>query len=161
MKDRIREDVTMEAAAMAHGEAFETDKRAALALGCSRRSANRYRHEGPPVLHHFGDYAMASPHPERIVAFAQSLLRRYVRGLTRDQLIGRYREALLAEPGHEATDRLHQVDGSSWLVRAQASQADAGVDELKGAIELEFEARFRRDPRSYATDAIMAEVLHG
>lgn len=158
MSDPFRDDVTREAAAMAHQDAFGSDKKAARALGCARRSANRYSHEGHPDARRFATYAEASPHPERIVAFAQALLRHHVRRMTRDQLIREYREALLREPTVEAEDRLHEIDGSNWMVRARASQANAGCDELLAALELEFAARSRRDP-SYAEAVIDAEVL--
>lgn len=161
MKDMIRSDVMGEAAGRAHGAAFGTDKKAALALDCARRTATRYRASGHPAARRFAEYAASSAHPEELVALARSILRDHVAGMTRDALVLRYREALLAEPEAEATDRLHDLDGSSWEVRAEASRADAAVGEIKEAIEYEFAARARRDPRHYSTEAIDKEVRNG
>lgn len=161
MRDMIRSDVMGEAAGRAHAAAFGTDKKAALALDCARRTATRYRAGGHPAARRFAEYVTTSPHPEQLVAFARSLLREHVAGMTRDALVSRYREALLEEPGLEATDRLHDLDGSTWEVRADASRADAAVGEIKEAIEIEFAARSRREPRLYSPEAIDREVRNG
>lgn len=78
--------------------------------------------------------------------------------MTRADLIATYRDALLAEPGIEAEDRLRDIDGSDWAPKADSSRKNSGNEALQYSCELEFMVRYRKDPRSYAPDVIMREV---
>lgn len=140
--DAVREHM----AARAHGDAYETPKKAALRNGVSPRTARRWRSpreaKGSPQ-DQYSIYLAHSDQPWRLVAANKvTAEQKTVSTWTDAQLIARYRELLIEGPHTEAVDTANASRrGVCWLDRATDSERDAAHDVLKAAIEREFAVR--------------------
>lgn len=143
--DPRRRDVIAAAAAAAHvdAEGGRPDRDAARRFSTSRRTVNRWTHDGPPAVREFSLYLLHSPDPYRVAVDALAIAKQHAiaRKSTPD-LIADYRALMQQECRVEAEDRMDDVQrGVSWLDRAAASARDAAVDAEKAACEREFAAR--------------------
>lgn len=140
--DAVREHM----AATAHGEAYETAKRAAYANDVSPRTARRWRSpreaKGSPQ-DQYTLYLSLADDPWRLVAANHvTAEQRTVRAWTKQELVARYRELLAEEKKAEASNTCLDLSrGVSWLDRAASSERDVRHNALKAAIEREFAVR--------------------
>lgn len=136
-------DVDRAVSAAAHADAEPDDQAAAGRLCGSRRTAARWRDEGPPPLRHAMDYLRHTRDAWRIAAEFQAEAKRgALEQLTDAGLIERYHELLDTEPAVEAEDRrLDVARDVSWLDRSTASVRDAALNAEKAAIERLFAER--------------------
>jgi len=145
-------DVLDGLAARAHEDAEPVAKQAARKLSVSGRTARRWANSGPPAVKEFFRYLRAVSDTWRIAAEAQAEAKRAtVEGLTRAELIVRYRALLVTECEREGDDRrLDVTRDTPWLDRATASVRDAAIDAEKSAIERRFAELNVRDTEVWA-----------
>ena len=127
-------------ASRACADAETGDKRAAARYGVSRRTVNRWRHEGPLPLRAMQGFLFAATDPMR---YATELMvtaeHRQIEVLDRTGLIAYYRELLAEDSAVEGEDNAHRIRRSvDWLARAEVSQKDATIDVKKAACERRF-----------------------
>lgn len=135
--DPFTDEVAHGSAARAHRNGHEglSDKKVAALHQVSRRTANRWEHEGPPQLTH---YAMNTPFKFPLIGHLRAAAMEEIRNETREELIDRTRALLRHEKACEGADNVNDVSqGVNWLDRAAHKEKDAGV-------ELELAARFKR-----------------
>jgi len=124
-----RKDAMVAGAAMAHGDAAPNDKRSAGRWKVSRRTANRWTHDGPPQVKACAIYLIGCDRPERVVAYLAAVSAKDVRDMTKDQLLDAYRQVLRDEAGAEYDDRLADLDPTTpWNDCATRSERDAAID---------------------------------
>lgn len=141
--DPLTRDMVHGVAGMAWEDAEPNDKKAARRWGVSRRTATRYRHEGPPWLRAAIEKLILLPDPWRIVATLMgSVKQAAVAGLTRPALIARYHELRVTEIRYESRDTiLDREPNHDWLERARATERDVRINAEKAACEREFYRR--------------------
>ena len=134
------EDVLRRMAGLACEDAESNDKRAAGRYKVSRRTVNRWRHEGPLPIRAAQGFLFAAADPMR---YATELMvtaeHRQIEALGRADLIAYYRELLAEDSAVEGEDNAHRIRRSvDWLARAEVSQKDATIDVKKAACERRF-----------------------
>ena len=135
-RDPYRDDVRHANAAKTHGMADPNPKKTAALAGRTDRTARRWRTEGKgsPVdqLSHYVDN---HPNPWPIIHRLQAAGMRWVRSLSREELIREIRatEATDAiEEGEDTANRSRR--GLCWLDRAAAARKDGSTDAKLDAL---------------------------
>ena len=140
-------DATRGLAGVAWSDAEPSDKRAALRYYVTRRTANRYRHEGPPWLRAAIAQCAKSEKPWRLAAALMAALKRAtVKKLDNRELIFRVHDLRLNEIGCNAGDRVADRRRLGWLELATAAERVAAMYTEKAACYREC-ARRRLDAR--------------
>lgn len=139
----LSRDALVAAAAAVHADAEPDDAASARRHGCSRRTSNRARHEGPRQLRAFQVYLLNSPEPYRLEAHIRSLVKqRAMRNRSTTDLIADFHELRAREKTTEGADSANDVTtGLGWLERAAQKERDAAVEAELAAIMREFAAR--------------------
>lgn len=143
MDDPRRRDVTARMAAHAHGDAQPNDKKAATDHRVSRRTANRWRHEGPPEIRDAQRFLYQSANPFRYRAtLAAAAKQRAVSGLTDSEVVERIHELLPMEKEVEGRDNGNDTRrGIGLLDRALEKDRDAALNEELSALYREAASR--------------------
>lgn len=137
------EDVVRRTSAASHADQPGPDKKKAGRWGTSRRTQNRWKHDGPPQIRDAQLYLLNSPNPHRALATLKVAQKQaHMRTLLKADLIARYREVVQMDKHGEAEDTNHDLCSETpWLDRALSSERDAALDAEKAAIEREFAVR--------------------
>ena len=140
----IERDGISATAALAHGDVWPKDKRAALVNGTSPRTQNRWRNNGKgSPADAFGVYLTNCPYPHRLEA--------WVRVTVKALLLRRETIPCLIERYHELRAEIHTLTGEtnakdvnrkvSWNDRAHAREKVVAAGIELSAIERLFEEK--------------------
>lgn len=141
--DPYLKDITRGVVGVAWGDAHPNDKRTAQRHRVSRRTATRWRNEGPPWLRDTCMRIALSENPYRLAACLWVTIKQaFLAKLGNTDLVERYRQIRRVEIVAECEDRqMEYTAHSPWLDRAMTAERDAAINAEKAACYREFARR--------------------
>ena len=136
-----RMDAIRSGAAVAHADAAPHDKRSARRWHVSRRTATRWRNDGPPQVRACAEYLHGCDDPHRVVAYLGTVADAEVRDLSHDALLDAYHAAQRDAVVADCCDRLAPMSTDGWEKCASAAERAAAIHIRKAAILREFVVR--------------------
>lgn len=151
MNDPLMAEMVKGVAGVAWGEAESNDKRVARKYGVSRRTASRYRHEGPPWLRQAIHHVLTARNPWRLVSVLVTTVKEHtLAGMPKPLLLARYLELRVADARAECEDEVMEMEqGHGWLERAHAAEVASALLAEKAACCREFYRRGVREDEVY------------